>query len=213
MEVEAEIGAVHPSPPDPAAKPTAKAASAPRRALGTGFAAEAARNVTRLPPEERQARAFLRTAAVTARFEVEASRLAVARAQSAGVREFAAEQLQYHQAADAEILHLLHGRAMAPPMMENAQRKALARLARMSGPKFDREFMELVGARRQREEVQMYQQALLGVRDPVLKGWIERQLPTLREQQAAVQRIAGDGRRARPEGWRPAALPGAGSRG
>ena len=77
------------------------------------------------------------------------------------------------------------------PCWSPAQRKALARLARLEGARFDRGYLEVVSARRQRGELQQYQRAAQAISDPVVKAWIERQLPALREQQAAVQRLAG----------------------
>jgi predicted outer membrane protein len=178
------------SAPPPAAKSTAK--TAPRRmAPAAAYAADAARTSTRLPPDERAARAFLRTAAIAARVENEASRLAATRAQGDDVRGFAADLLKYHESADIELQWLLRGREMAPPMLETAQRKALNHLARLDGAKFDRAYVELVSVRRQRSDVQEFERAAAAVTDPALKAWIERQLPALREQHAAAQRLAG----------------------
>jgi putative membrane protein len=196
-----------------AAAPKAAAASAPRRAF-TGYAAESARTVTRLPREERDARAFLRSAAAAARVDVEASRLAATRAHDPAVRAFADGLLQSRAAADAEMLHLLHGRGMAPPMMDNAQRKALVRLAKHSGPKFDREYLVLAGPAVQREEVALYERAAHDVSDPVLKAWIERQLPLLREQHAGAQRLQPrEAQRARGADLRPATVSRVGQAG
>ncbi|WP_156385635.1 DUF4142 domain-containing protein [Ramlibacter sp. Leaf400] len=198
-----------------AARPAAKASAPARTAAPAtprypGYAAESARTATRLPPEERQARDFLRTAALHARFEVEAARLALKRSDNPGVRTFASELLQDHEAADAELVQLLAARGMAPPMMDNVQRKALNRLGRLSGSKFDREFVERVGRDRQREDVQQYEKAAATVDDPVIKAWIDRQLPTLRQQQSSAAGLGSwDGRRGeaprpRPVGTREA---------
>ena len=43
---------------------------------------------------------------------------------------------------------MLRTRGMAPPMLSNEQRKALNRLAKVQGTKFDREWMEAVLAQR-----------------------------------------------------------------
>lgn len=172
-----------------AAKPVAKAPV--RKAAPSAYAADAARSATRLPPDERAARAFLRTAAIAARVENDASRLAATRAQGDSLREFAADLLKYHAAADPELAWLLRAREMAPPMLETPHRKALNQLARLGGARFDRAYLELVSARRQRSDVQQFEQAAAVVTDPALKAWIERQLPSLREQQLAAQRLAG----------------------
>lgn len=173
------------------AAPQAKAAAPRRAAPSGGYAAEAARSSSRLPPDERNTRAFLRVAAVASRVEAEASRLAATRAQDPAVRSYAAELSSYREEADPGLLRLLHDRGMAPPMLETAQRKALNRLARLEAGKFDHAYMELLSARHQQGEVLQYQRAMQSVSDPAVKAWIERQLPALREQQAAAHRLAG----------------------
>jgi putative membrane protein len=154
-----------------------------------GYAAESARTATRMPADERQARDFLRKAALSARFETEAARLAQQRADSPAVREFAEELLQYHGAANAELVHLLAARGMAPPMMDNTQRKTLNRLGKLSGSRFDREFTAQLGRERQRADVRQYEKAVAGVSDPVLRAWIDRQLPSLRQQHTSASRL------------------------
>jgi putative membrane protein len=161
-----------------------------------------------LPPGEREARGFLRAAAMHARLETEASRLARARGRTPGVLAFSDGLLEYRETADPELQHLLHIRGMALPMMDNAQRKALNRLVKLQGPKFDRQYVELVGPDQQRVAVQNYERALAAVSDPVVKAWIERQLPLLRQQEEAARQLAGgEPRRSRPDGLRSASWP------
>jgi predicted outer membrane protein len=217
------LNAPNKTPDAASATPNARAAaSAPRTAAAqvaapkpaaprawSGFAAESARTATRLPPAERQARAFLRAAAMDARLEAEASRLAQARSQAPGVLAFSDNLLDYRETADPGLQHLLHARGMALPMMDNTQRKALNRLAKLKGPRFDRMYVELVGPERQRVAVQEYEKALAVVADPVLKGWIERQLPLLRQQHDEATRhfAGGEGRKGRSEAVRSASWP------
>jgi hypothetical protein len=57
--------------------------------------------------------------------------------------------------------------------------------------------------------VVQYEKALAAAADPVLKAWIERQLPTLRQQQdEAVRHLAGDARKGRADAVRSASWPG-----
>lgn len=174
-----------------AAKPQATTKAARRGAPPPGYAAEAARSASRLPPEERATRAFLRSAAVAARVEADASRLAANRSQDPAVRGYAGDLSRYRADADLELLRLLHDRGMAAPMLETPQRKALNRLAKLQGAKFDRAYMDLVSVRHQQAELQQYQRAAQALDDPAVKAWVERQLPALREQQAAMQRLGG----------------------
>jgi len=171
--------------------PVRPARAAPATRSFNGYAADAARSAGRMPPDERAVRAFLRSAAVASRIESEASRLAITRSESDAVRSFASELLQFQQGAEVDLLHLLQARAMALPMLETSQRMALGRLARLDGRKFDRAYMDLVAARRRRDDVVLYQRAAVSVTDPMVKAWIERQLPTLREQQDAAGRLVG----------------------
>lgn len=173
-------------------------------ARAAAYAPEAARSAARLPPEQREERAVLRSMAATARFEAEACRLALARSASAGLKAWAAELLSQHDAGNTELVHLLHSRGMALPMLENDQRKALARLGRLSGTAFDREFREAVPLRH-KARAQQLEKAQLAVADPLLKAWIGRQLAGLANQQA----VAGTGVRA---GLRPSLVSGSSSR-
>lgn len=186
METAPAAAVTKPTPPVAAA-----AKPAVRRAPVAGYAAEAARSSSRLAPDERAARAFLRTAAIAARIENDASRLAATRAGGDAIRDYASSLLKYHESADLELVRLLQARDMAPPMLETAQRKALNHLAKLEGAKFDRAYVELVSVRRQRSDVQQFERAAADITDPALKAWIERQLPALREQQAGAQRLAG----------------------
>lgn len=189
----------------------ATAANPAARRAWNGFAAESARSATRLPPAEREARAFLREAALGARLDTEASRLAQARSQAPGVLAFSDNLLDHRATAAPELQHLLHVRGMALPMMDNAQRKALNRLAKLKGARFDRLYADLVGPDQQRLAVVQYERALASVDDPVLKAWIERQLPVLRQQQQeAVRQLAGgDARKGRGDAVRSASWPSA----
>jgi len=182
----------------PAAARPAVAASSPSSpqppkllARPNEYAPEAARQAVRSTSEQIEERNFIRQAAVTARFELEASKLAMTKGHAASVRTFATDLHRQQETASVELQRLLHSKSMAMPMMENTQRKTLNRLVRSTGPRFDREYIDAVALRQQREKVQGYEKAA-GVlnADPVVRGWVERQLPQAREQMAAAERLA-----------------------
>jgi predicted outer membrane protein len=176
---------------------------APRPAL---FAPAAAANAMRMAPQEREERHFLKEAAATSRFEAEAARIALGKSNDAGVRSIAATLINHHASANNELLHMLHARGMAAPMLANDQRKILNRLAKMQGARFDRGFLEDVALKSQQGDVQLYEKASLAARDPRLKAWIDRTLPTLRYQLATAERLASaDMRLARAAGTPQAA--------
>ena len=173
--VRAEREADHPAlgfgtGPKPQPRP-----AAPRAMFAPGSAA----NARPMAQEQREERRFLKDAAAASRFQSDASRVALNRSGDPRVRSFAATLITHHASASTELQHMLHGRGMAPPMLGNDQRKTLNRLAKLNGTRFDREFMEEVGLRHQQESVQLYERASFTTRDPVLKAWIDRKLPTL----------------------------------
>jgi predicted outer membrane protein len=144
----------------------------------------------RLTPEQKLERGFLREAASANRFEAEAAKLALARSNNGGVRSFAASVLNQHNDNGNTLLHLLHARGMAWPIMDNDQRKALNRLGKLAGPKFDREFMELTALKWQQGDIRFYERVAQGARDPAVKAFAERNVPTLRYHLAMAERLA-----------------------
>jgi putative membrane protein len=157
------------------------------------FAAASAPFARRLTSEQREEWRFLKQAAASGRFELDASRLALQRSNDARVRALAATLVNHHTGAQPRLEQMLGVRSMAPPMLSNDQRKALNRLGRLHGAKFDREWMEAVGLRSQQEGVATYEKAAQAAGDPALRAWIEQVLPTLRWQLEAAERIANGG--------------------
>lgn len=143
--------------------------------------------------EQRAERGFLRNAATSSRFELEASRLAAGKSIHPAVRSFAARLNASHALASQQLQRMLNARGMAAPMLENSQRKVLNRLEKLDGAKFDREFMAQVGVRYQADEVEMFEKASKAVKDPALLAWIDRSLATLKDNLAlAEQATNGD---------------------
>lgn len=158
-------------------------------ARSTLFAPAAAVDAKRMPAQQREERRFLKDAAATGRFETEASRLALGKSNDPGVRSFAAMLINHHASASNELLYMLQARGMAAPMLGNDQRKMLNRLAKLQGAKFDREFMEEVGLRYQQADVKYFEKASQSTRDPQIKDWIDRNLPTLRYHLVTAERL------------------------
>jgi predicted outer membrane protein len=192
---ETDTEYLHPGAPKAAlpsrsAPPAQPVPARPRASNPTLFAPSAVANTRRMTGEQREEWRFLKEAAAAGRFEAEASRLALAKSSHAGVRTFAATLVNHHTAVGNELVHMLHVRGMAPPMLANDQRKALNRLAKLQGGRFDREFLLEVGLKTQQEDLQAFERARLATRDPQLRAWIERMLPTLRYHLTLAERLA-----------------------
>jgi putative membrane protein len=152
------------------------------------FAAASAPFVRRLTPEQRDEWRFLKDSAAASRFGHEAARMALARSGNPNVRSLAATLVNHYGDSQAALEHMLRARNMAPPMLANDQRKTLNRLAKLQGAKFDREWMETVALQAQQDDVAAYERAAAVMRDPQLRGWIARTLPTMRYQLATAER-------------------------
>ena len=77
-------------------------------------------------------------------------------------------------------MRLLHARGMALPMPTNEHNKVLKQLSKLNGAKFDRLYVDEVMMRSYQADISNYEKVAAQAEDPVLKGWIDRQLPTLR---------------------------------
>jgi predicted outer membrane protein len=170
-----------------AAEPTPKPRLAARPVM---FAAAAAANAKPLSVQQREEWRFLKEAAATNRFQADAARMALARSQAPAVRLLAGALIDPRNTSGNELLRMLHQRGMAPPMLANDQRNILNRLAKLQGARFDREFVVQVGLRSQHDEVQYYEKTGASIGDPVLKDWIARTLPALRDQLATAEHVA-----------------------
>jgi predicted outer membrane protein len=157
----------------------ALAAAAP--AMGApAYAPMAAAEAKPLPPAQRMERRFLQITAANMRFHGEASRLVATRSNNPAVKDLANTLLSRQQTAQPELLRLLHARGMALPMTTNEQGKVLRQLAKLNGAKFDRLYVDEVVLRSYQVDIANFEKVQGQVQDPVLKAWVDRQLPTLR---------------------------------
>lgn len=159
-------------------------------ACAAALPVDASNGASKLSQGQRDERAFIRTAAAIGRFDADASKLAIARASDEGVRAVARDRISHYNETGIELQRFLHVRGMALPMLDNGHRKILNRLGKLSGRRFDQDYLEQVGLKHQREDIRHFENASLSVTDPVLKAWIDRQLPALRNQLVAAERIA-----------------------
>jgi predicted outer membrane protein len=152
------------------------------------FAPGAVEGMRPLTAEQRMERRFLQDAAALQRFNAEAAKLALARSQSAAVREIALQLRKQHETSQADLQYLLHVRGMALPMLGNDQARALKQLARANGRHFDRMFLQEVGVRAQVLELRSYERMAQAASDPQVRAWVQAQLPALRLRIALAER-------------------------
>ena len=152
------------------------------------YAAAAAAEAKPLSQAQRMERRFLQIAAANLRFRAEASRLAATRSNNPAVKDLANALLARQQTAQPELLRLLHARGMAMPIPTNEHGKVLKELAKLNGAKFDRLYVEEVVLRSHQADIGNFEKVASQAQDPVLKAWVDRQLPTLRVHHAKAGR-------------------------
>jgi putative membrane protein len=151
-------------------------AAAERTVYAPGAAAEA----RPLSHAQRLERRFLQITAAHLRFQAEASELVLARSSSIAVKDLAQTLLARQKAAQPEMVRLLHARGMAMPLPASEHARTLKQLAKLSGPKLDRLYVEEVVLRSYQADIANAEKVAAQAEDPVLKAWVDRQLPTLR---------------------------------
>ena len=145
-----------------------------------GYAASAAADARPLTPAQRLERRFLQISAANMRFETEGSRVALARSNNPAVKDLANSLLARQQTVQPELLRLLHARGMALPLATGEHAKVLKQLAKLSGTKFDRLYVDEVVLKTYQADIANHERVALEAEDRILKAWVERQLPTLR---------------------------------
>lgn len=148
----------------------------------------AAAEAKRTPAAQRLERRFLQITAANLSFQAEASRLALARSANPAVKDLANTLLARQQKTQPEILRLLDARGMAMPIPTNAHGKVLRQLAKLSGAKFDRFYVDEVVIASSQEDIANCEKMAAQAEDRVLKAWVDRQLPALRFQLAKAGR-------------------------
>lgn len=144
------------------------------------YAASAAAEAHPLSAPQRLERRFLQLAAGHLRLQAEASQLALARSNNPAVKELAKLVLARQKTAQPEVLRLLQARGMAMPLASNEANKLLKQLAKVNGAQFDRLYVEEVVLRTYHADVANFDKLATQAEDPVLKAWVQRQLPVLR---------------------------------
>ena len=175
--------------------PPSVAVAVPRPAPRPLFAASAAPASIRITGDAREERLFLRSAAAQSRFELDASRLAFAKAGNGRVRALAAALINHHNTVGLELAHLLNSRGLAVPMLSNEQSRTLKQLNKLTGGKFDAVYMQHVGLA-QATVARDYEKAGAAIREPQLNAWIVKTLANTRFHQDMAERATG----ADPEG-------------
>ena len=135
---------------------------------------------------------FLRTAAEAGLFEIEASRIAIARGGSAAVRRFAEATLRDRVSIDTDLQQLAESVNVAlPSQVGDTLRARLAVLASLTGNDFDRAYARNVGIIAQEEALLAFERAANQEGERV-ERFAASQLPGLRKHLEWARQLAAE---------------------
>jgi putative membrane protein len=128
--------------------------------------------------------------------EVELGKLASERASNDAVKQFGQRMADDHGKAGDELKKIAQDKGMSPPMEMDAKHKKLHdRLAKLSGAEFDRAYMDEM-VKDHRTDVKNFQREASGAKDPDVKAFAAKTLPTLQEHLKQAESVHGQVRTA-----------------
>jgi putative membrane protein len=130
---------------------------------------------------------FLTDAARGGMAEVELGKLAADKASSPEVRDFAKKMVDDHSKANDELKSLAQSKNLTLPTDISPKDKALrSRLAKLSGAAFDRAYMRAMVTDHRLDVNEFRQETKMG-KDPDIKAFASKTLPTLEEHLKLAQ--------------------------
>ncbi|MGC4099470.1 MAG: DUF4142 domain-containing protein [Nitrospira sp.] len=141
-------------------------------------------------PSESLWESFLKTAAQEHQAEIALGQLAIQKAESADVKEFAAKMLQEHQQASLEVQQLAMKEGVTlPKRISDKQKIKLQQLAQLSGRSFDLAYIQYM-LQDHTKDVNEFEQTAERLQNQNLKHWAFRTLPVLKQQLVLASSLA-----------------------
>jgi putative membrane protein len=146
--------------------------------------------------------AFAKEAAIGGMAEVDLGQLAASKASSPDVKQFGQRMVDDHGKANDELKSWASQKSVNLPTELDAKHKAEhAKLEKLSGDAFDRAYMTSMVADHNKD-VAEFQRQSKSAKDPDLKAWVTKTLPTLQDHQKSAKEISAKvkGSTAKPAG-------------
>jgi putative membrane protein len=138
-------------------------------------------------------RTFATEAAQGGLAEVELGQLALQRGTSPQVKQFAQRMVTDHTQANQDLMQAAKSENLDLPTQVDAQQKSeMDRLRGMSGSAFDTAYMQHM-LQDHRKDIAEFQKEAQSGRDPALKGFAQKYLPTLQQHLQLAQSTASKG--------------------
>jgi putative membrane protein len=132
---------------------------------------------------------FAVSAADAGLMEVQLATLALSKATSGKVKEFAQMMLDDHTKANEELKALAQKKNITlPTSLSDKHQKKYTEMSEKNGADFDKEYCDLM-VKDHRDVVEMFKKAQENSKDPELKAWASEKLPTLEHHLSMAERM------------------------
>lgn len=122
--------------------------------------------------------------------EVAAGKMAVSKAQSADVKAFAQQMVDDHSKALTDVQTLAQSKGVTLPTELDAKHKAMAaKLDKLSGDKFDKEYMKNAGLAEHKNAHGMLMKEEKSAKDADLKALVMKMAPVVEQHLKSAQQI------------------------
>jgi len=124
---------------------------------------------------------FMMYAARDGIFHVEAGKLAVQRGSSEGVKKFGQHSIDHHTQLNNELMQLASKKGVIlPKKMGKKEQEALDKLAKLSGPDFDKAYLEME-IKDHSKDLSAFQKEAKDGKDPDVKAWAANGVEAIEE--------------------------------
>jgi len=114
-------------------------------------------------------------------FHVEAGKLAAERGSSEDVKKFGQHAVEHHSQINDELMKLMGTKGVTPPKsMNKRERESIDKLAKLSGPAFDKAYIEME-TKHHSKDLSAFQKEAKDGKDPDVKAWAAKTVPTIEE--------------------------------
>ena len=122
--------------------------------------------------------------------EIEMGKLAQSKSQNPEVKTYAQQMIDDHTKALQEVQTVAQAKGVTLPTELDAKHKAMsAKLEKLSGDAFDREYMKVGGVASHKEAHKLLQKNQKSAKDAEVKGLATKMLPTVEQHLKAAQQM------------------------
>lgn len=137
---------------------------------------------------------FVTKAAEGGQFEVEIGKLAADKATDPNVKAFAQMLVDDHTAANDRLRQIASGHNLAlPASLPDDMKKEIDQLSKLSGAKFDKQFVKMVGIKDHHHDIAEFEKASRSAQSADVKDFAASTLPTLKKHLDAAEKLPAKG--------------------